>query len=70
MAFTVLRADRAASPVETGATVYRCTGYDYGCSSEDTRRLGLEHVSVTLDPTGAYPFFTIPRADLRPVEPA
>lgn len=63
-AFIVSRADRAASPVAVGATVYHCKGWDYGCANEDTRRLKLAHVSVTLDPTGDYPFFTIPREDL------
>lgn len=63
-AFTVIRSDRAASPVDAGATVYRCIGWDYGCSNEDTRRLGIEHVAVTMDPTGDYPFFTVPREDL------
>jgi hypothetical protein len=62
--WTVIRADRAASPVQPGATVYRCRGWDYGCANEDTRRLGLEHIAVTLEPTGDYPFFTIPREDL------
>jgi hypothetical protein len=62
--FIVKRADRAASPVWIGARVYTCKGWDYGFANEDTRRLGVEHVSVTLDPTGDYPFFTIPREDL------
>lgn len=64
--FKVLRSDRAASQVDVGTTVYTCKGYDYGCANEDTRRFNMEHVSVTLDPTGDYPFFTIPVADLEP----
>lgn len=63
--FRVVRGDRAASPVEVGATVYRCKGWDYGCANDDTRRLGITHISVTLDPGGDYPFFTIPVEDLR-----
>jgi hypothetical protein len=63
--FTVTRADRAASAVEVGAVVYRCKGWDYGCANDDTRHTGIEHTSVTLDPAGGYPFFTIPKADLR-----
>lgn len=66
-AWTVVRADRAASPVDVGATVYRCASYDYGCANDDTRMTGVQHVSVTLDPTGAYPFFTIPTEDLSPL---
>lgn len=52
---------------EPGDTVYRCKGYDYGCASDDARLLGFDHISVTKDPTGAYPFFTIPKRDLEPL---
>lgn len=62
----IIRADRAASPCEVGQTVYSCKGYDYGCANDDSRRLNLRHVSVTLDPEGDYPFFTIPAEDLEP----
>lgn len=51
-----------------GTIVYDCTGCDYGCSSDDTRCTGVMHVSVTLDPTGDYPFFTIAYRDLEVVE--
>jgi hypothetical protein len=50
--------------VKAGTTVYKCAKYDYGLSSDDTCSTGVEHVSVTLDPTGDYPFFTIPLRDL------
>lgn len=43
-----------------GDIVYQCTKYDYGCASEDSHFSGFKHMSVTLDPTGDYPFFTIP----------
>lgn len=43
-----------------GTAVYSCNGYDYGCSSDDTRYTGIPHVSVTLKETGDYPFFTVP----------
>jgi hypothetical protein len=67
-AYRILRADRASSPVEVGATVYRLFGWDYGCAADDTRLLGFDHVAVTLEPDGDYPFFTIPLADLEPIE--
>ena len=51
---------------EPGDTVYRCKGYDYGCASDDTRILKIKHISVTKDPEGPYPFFTIPVHDLEP----
>lgn len=63
-AYTVKRADRAASPVQAGATVYQCAHHDYGCARDDTNNTGIEHVSVTLDAEGGYPFFTIPEEDL------
>ena len=66
-AFKVLRADRAANPVEVGEAVYRCTGYDYGCARDDTAMRGIVHISVTKDPAGDYPFFTIPLEDLEAV---
>lgn len=49
---------------EAGDSVYRCIRHDYGCSDDDTVMTGVKHVSVTKDPTGEYPFFTIPLADL------
>jgi hypothetical protein len=67
-AYLVLRADRASSLVEVGATVYRFEMPDYGCAADDTRLLGFEHVAVTFDPDGDYPFFTIPLADLEQIE--
>lgn len=66
-AYTVKRADRAASTVEVGDTVYYCKGHDYGCANDDSRMTGIEHVSVTINEDGDYPFFTIPRADISPL---
>ena len=67
MKYTIIRADRAASEQVAGTVVYDATGYDYGCSSDDTRETGIQHVSVTLNENGDYPFFTIPREDLQAV---
>jgi GH25 family lysozyme M1 (1,4-beta-N-acetylmuramidase) len=69
-AYRIKRADRAASEVDVGTIVRHCTGHDYGCANDDTRETGIHHVSVTLDPEGGYPFFTIPREDLEVVEPS
>lgn len=44
-----------------GSIVFGCRGWDYGCANEDTRGLGIEHISVTLKEDGDYPFFTIPK---------
>lgn len=68
-AFKVLRTDRAADKSLTvGQTIYDCRGYDYGTASDDTRFTGIKHVSMSLDPTGDYPFFTIPEADIERIE--
>jgi hypothetical protein len=64
-AFTIKRADRAACPdFKIGETVYKAAFHDYGCAGDDTRRTGIEHISVTRNPDGDYPFFTIPLVDL------
>lgn len=52
---------------EAGTVVYLCRQHDYGCANDDTRYAGIEHVSVTEDKDGGYPFFTIPRNHLEPV---
>lgn len=50
-----------------GETVYDYAGWDYGCANDDTRYTGVKHVTVTKDPNGGTPFFTIPERDLEPV---
>jgi hypothetical protein len=65
-AFKLLK-DSEYGHVPAGTIVYRCTRYDYGGASDDTRLTGIEHVSMTLDPTGDYPFFTVPAPDLEPM---
>jgi hypothetical protein len=52
---------------KAGTTVYRPKGHDYGLSDDDTRMTGVIHISVTLDPDGGYPLFTVPRADVVPL---
>lgn len=47
--------------------VYDCMKYDYGLSNDDTRFLGVHHVSVTFNEDGDYPCFTIPYAQLEPI---
>lgn len=50
-----------------GTIVYDLLKHDYGLASDDTRFSGIEHVSVTLDPTGDWPSFTVIKSDLEPV---
>jgi len=53
---------------QAGAIVYDAKGYDYGLASDDTRATGKPHVSVTLEPSGDYPTFTVAVADLERIE--
>jgi len=59
-AYKMLVDSRLEPKATKGTTVYDCRGYDYGTASLDTRMSGIEHMSVTLDPEGGYPFFTVP----------
>ena len=52
----------------TGTIVYRCIQSDYGTADDDSIMFGHPHISVTLDPTGDYPFFTIAERDVERLE--
>jgi hypothetical protein len=52
-----------------GTICFDCIKHDYGLASDDTRMTGIEHVSVTLDPSGDWPSFTIRRSSLEEVKP-
>lgn len=51
-----------------GTIVYDAGCYDYSLAADDTRLTGVEHVSVTLNSSGGYPFFTIPKRQLDKAE--
>jgi len=51
--------------IDVGTIVYQCAEPDYGTALEDTLWTNRLHVSVTLDPSGGYPFFTIEKARLQ-----
>jgi len=53
---------------KAGQLIYRARGYDYGCASDDEYATGLPHTSMTLEPSGDYPFFTVPNADFEPAK--
>lgn len=55
-----MKEDFERGPVKAGDTVYDCKGHDYGLARDDTESTGVKHISVTLDPNGGYPFFTVP----------
>ena len=44
---------------KAGTIVYDCVKPNYGCVSDDDYFTGMEHISVTEDETGDYPFFTV-----------
>jgi len=47
-----------------GTVVYDYNGHDYGLARDDTYASGVDHISVTEDPKGSTPFFTVPVAIL------
>lgn len=57
-----------AAGVKAGTIAYPISGYDYGCASDDSHFTGIEHISVSLDKAGGYPFFTIPVRDLEDIQ--
>lgn len=48
------------SQAQVGDIVYKFAGYDYGLARADTQITGVKHICLTLDSTGAGPFFTHP----------
>lgn len=64
-----VKIDAANEPAaKAGTVVYSPRAHDYGLASDDTRMRGIQHVSVTLQPDGGYPVFTIPEAHLERME--
>jgi hypothetical protein len=49
---------------EAGTIVYDFKGYDYGCARDDWMESGIDHNTMTLDPEGGGPFFTVPVTDI------
>lgn len=67
-AYRLLR-DAATNPdAVAGTVVYACAKHDYGLARDDTRMTGIVHISVTLDPDGDYPFFTVPEDSISKME--
>lgn len=63
-AYKLLKDSVTEKKAKAGMVIYALTVYDYNVAMDDTEAFGFEHKSMTLDPTGAYPFFTVPLADL------
>ena len=66
-AFRLMRGSHLCPEARAGTTVYSCLLGTYGLAAQDTRMTGRPHRSVTLDPEGEYPFFTVPDANLLPL---
>ena len=46
--------------IQRGSIVFTCVQPDYGMAASDSFAMGEPHIAVTLDPTGDYPFWTVP----------
>lgn len=61
----LMKVDSKLEPkAKAGTEVYACAKHDYGLSSDDTRATGVEHISVTLEPDGDWPSFTVAITDI------
>jgi hypothetical protein len=61
-----LKADRFEHPA--GTICYLLQGWDHGLSSNDERKTGVKHMTMTLDPNGGPPGFTVPWKDLQQIK--
>lgn len=52
-----------------GKTVYELIEDDFGQAEHDSHETGFKHISVTSDPRGDYPGFTVPECDLKELKP-
>jgi hypothetical protein len=66
--YRLLQDSKIEPAAKEGHIVFKLAKPDYGLASEDTRLTGIPHVSVTLDPSGDYPSFTVPKSALQPIE--
>lgn len=62
--FVMLTDSQIEPKAVKGTVVYKAAKHDYGCASDDTRMTGIQHISLSLNPDGDYPFFTHPFKDI------
>lgn len=62
-----LKSNDNAEKHPAGTLCYPLRGWDFGLANDDTRITGIEHKSVTLDPNGDYPSFTVRFSDLEEI---
>jgi hypothetical protein len=48
-------------------TVYELLQDDFDCAQIESLSTGVPHISVTLDPKGQYPSFTVPLSQVREI---
>jgi hypothetical protein len=65
-AYTLLRPHWS---IRAGKTVFKLKGWDYGCASDDSRATGEKHISITLNPDGSPPGYSVPMHDLEEIKP-
>jgi hypothetical protein len=65
--FRITKSGTNCKDYPAGTICYGLMMHDYGLASDDTRITGVPHVSVTLDPDGGYPSFTVVAADLEKI---
>ena len=53
---------------KAGTIVFKTRRNDFGCAVDDSRIEGVEHMSVTLNEDGDYPFFTVPVSGLKEIK--
>jgi hypothetical protein len=64
-----LKRDSDLEPdAKAGTIVYTLRRHDYGLAQDDERMTGFPHRSVTLDPEGDYPSFTVPCSALEKIK--
>ena len=62
--FCMIRDSNLQKQAAAGTIVYECLDHDYGLAKNDSRKTGIEHISVTLNKHGEGRCFTVPVRDL------
>lgn len=66
--YELITSSRVNADAVSGTIVYEFTKCDYGLADDDTRLTGMEHRSVTLEPSGDYPSFTHTVSGMREIK--
>ena len=66
--YRMLKDSKICAEAKAGVTVYKLLLNDYGLANDDTRLGGIKCISITLDPEGGYPFFTVPESHVEAID--